>query len=1671
MPSNQRVEDQAFGRTARQGKLGTGEMILNSMGLKQFKSILDELNLNNQKQNLTENLTAKMQYVSNLFSWSKKKLKEDEPAKFNLFNFTSSLSLSPEIAKKLRDQIESNNLNDFQNNELKLIELKDKLFKKFCDFLNNKIRTQIRQKENNFVTNYIKNVTTTVTPSVYETNIIAACEEQWSMLLRRIDDQELKLDDAEKQFDALMKIIETDFSSDKIIKNPYYHIAIGVDKLINESLFNNNYDEALNHFGKAIKLDENISAAAYAGLSWCLVNSKKGFIFNSYEKNYKLDAIKNFNKALEILSDEMAYLNLMITVLEEKKPSFFNSDLYKQLYVKTSILGSYINSIQSAINGIKVSLRLIKISQIKTKNNFFQNPIQEETLLFTNLLRLNDGSIQSINDDKSLSLNEKSDNYCLEFNDLTRRSDSGTIDQALNTILNSKLEKSNKLFLKLKSTQGFRIKEFFNLNIEVIEVTKNVALSKINEITQLNYENLTDGTYFFKNFIINLKYYEKDSRIPIEVTGDLKKIIDLIEKQKDDKFRYDLVINDANKHLSKLKKNVNLNQDVSIHFEFFRLNSNTAEKMVKKLDKFSFKSCNIKMYSQNVSDIIQSVKFKQLEQIEIFELDKKTQIKYDLKKGIDKLESLKNKLIMVKLDSLDYETITNMLNDLKKFAKIEFDIEFAALNTANFLEILEETEVAVKFEFIQNNQKTYENLIDTIRDCNFEFTIEFQNLDVSKLNYIIKNASLEQEEITINKKRNLNELFMKDSTPELELAEYAAKGIEYIIEISERKFIPWKSIVMVSILGTFQIVLGGLLIVTGFGASVGMGFISEGIADLFTAYRAYNNRDFNWTDYMKQKVISLLISAACSGLKKLKDSAKGFKNLISGPGTSDLVKTSLGDVGTTLATTTQNLQSLTLKHITVKTGEALVRETLNKGVSCLSNILLDSNIVKSNISESIQISIKTKFCNYEFINILRKMYALEKVTKSDQLKSRIDKIVSDILNPNNNFMTQQWKSIGAPLLKGILSDKFGSPFSMAVRIWGTLQGLYEIQTIINRVFDELNKKITELDRNQMSMVIVLNEKLKIDKIKAAEITSSLIYESILDENDGLIITNFDDKIEINQIIKKINNMNSLDEQVKQFLKEFINMYSNLTIDTFSMIMKSISDKLSDQVIRTIEGQLITPWTSLAVSSLTNKLSTHIQNKYLVDESQNSESQNKDKEKFEKLEKDKKDGIKLSEDDQNFMKTFKKENTFENQIGYNASDKAKAFTQAEIDYYSKQCNEQNNKNNSQVSKEVSQEAEKVKNGKPASIAEQSILEKKYGLNTKIIQDENYKPTQEEIDNGVQFILIKPGEKDENNVDQPGHAYLKDENGNWKSVESKNNDCVYAAFSEILQKNNINRSVDQLRGETANNILNNPNYTRVLSAQNWIKERYPREANTLLFAGAGAPMRRARDDKIDNEQIDLNENENKRIKNNENKNENENEDENQNLNISYRRTTVSEDNGITTTRTDEITITDEGTTPAFTVIANEGNASCFEGGEAATKASKEMVNDPKTPIPTTIVNQVFVNGTQTNAWEVNNDTEAPQDASHCLPRQLGGPGTPINILPMASDTNRGHNGQYDDHRKNEDEAKDTIKECQPNDQVAFVTTAFYDPPEQRENENEDENKRIKNNENKNENENEF
>ena len=112
---------------------------------------------------------------------------------------------------------------------------------------------------------------------------------------------------------------------------------------------------------------------------------------------------------------------------------------------------------------------------------------------------------------------------------------------------------------------------------------------------------------------------------------------------------------------------------------------------------------------------------------------------------------------------------------------------------------------------------------------------------------------------------------MDENKPALELSEFAARGIEYLLEINEKRYVPWRSIIAVGSLAAIQMAAGGALIATGFGATVGMGLITEGAADIFTPYRAYYTRQFTWSDYMKQKAVSLVISAACMGWQKVKD--------------------------------------------------------------------------------------------------------------------------------------------------------------------------------------------------------------------------------------------------------------------------------------------------------------------------------------------------------------------------------------------------------------------------------------------------------------------------------------------------------------------------------------------------------------------------------------------------------------------------------------------------------------------------------------------------------------------------------------------------------------------------------------------------------------------------------
>jgi hypothetical protein len=98
--------------------------------------------------------------------------------------------------------------------------------------------------------------------------------------------------------------------------------------------------------------------------------------------------------------------------------------------------------------------------------------------------------------------------------------------------------------------------------------------------------------------------------------------------------------------------------------------------------------------------------------------------------------------------------------------------------------------------------------------------LEFKNLSCEQVKYIVQNANLQQEEIEIRKVKNLSDSYMQTAIPRYELAEFSAIGIEYILEINEKQFVPWRSVVAVAILGSCQVIAGGVLIATGFGSTV-----------------------------------------------------------------------------------------------------------------------------------------------------------------------------------------------------------------------------------------------------------------------------------------------------------------------------------------------------------------------------------------------------------------------------------------------------------------------------------------------------------------------------------------------------------------------------------------------------------------------------------------------------------------------------------------------------------------------------------------------------------------------------------------------------------------------------------------------------------------------------------
>ncbi len=218
-------------------------------------------------------------------------------------------------------------------------------------------------------------------------------------------------------------------------------------------------------------------------------------------------------------------------------------------------------------------------------------------------------------------------------------------------------------------------------------------------------------------------------------------------------------------------------------------------------------------------------------------------------------------------------------------------------------------------------------------------------------------------------------------------------------------------------------------------------------------------------------------------------------------------------------------------------------------------------------------------------------------------------------------------------------------------------------------------------------------------------------------------------------------------------------------------------------------------------------------------------------RFDSLSKCEENGEKLSDADKTFMKQFGAYRTYGQQINYNAQAYCLDYQQYSIKYYTEHPDAAGNT----ISQAILNLVNGILGNKPASMAEMCILNKMLnGVKIKETTDLNYKPTAEEIAAGVQVLYIHPGAPDENGVEQVGHAYIVGDDGVKMYVDSEPNDCYYAVCSQLLEMQGIQKTVGELRRMTAEAIASNSNMAKVLEAEQWIYERYPTTANSLLFS---------------------------------------------------------------------------------------------------------------------------------------------------------------------------------------------------------------------------------------------
>ena len=384
--------------------------------------------------------------------------------------------------------------------------------------------------------------------------------------------------------------------------------------------------------------------------------------------------------------------------------------------------------------------------------------------------------------------------YSINFNDFTIRNDLLNSDQALKTI--DFCNKNENMTLVLKNINSESSKKFLNKNISIKEENKKNVLAELKKIKSKNSSAKVD-------LEISKEASNKFDKI------DIASAIKMIEDKKDDDL-FNIKFYDANE-IAQLITDKN-----EIDIELFEISYELLNVFLEKIISNEY-SLEIHTSKEELKNKIEKINIDYYEFYEDSTKTSKTFKKNELKKKIENMTN--HELYSIKLNKINKQTLQETL-DLFTYCK--FNIKFLKMEEFSYL-FESEDNFAAQIAIKRLNKGKAKSIINHLRKENADFSLVFEDVTYQQMLEDLANCLIEQENIIVNSKKRISELFLKEHRPTSEIEEFNERGIEYLIEVSEKKFIPWLNITAVCVIGAIQVVAGVALVYSGFGATVGIG--------------------------------------------------------------------------------------------------------------------------------------------------------------------------------------------------------------------------------------------------------------------------------------------------------------------------------------------------------------------------------------------------------------------------------------------------------------------------------------------------------------------------------------------------------------------------------------------------------------------------------------------------------------------------------------------------------------------------------------------------------------------------------------------------------------------------------------------------------------------------------